>query len=551
MKKINRTILKKSVLLSCVLIMILSACTQKKATVWVASPWQRVMRNTPPGETKTVNLKAAANEYEPFRLIIHNTGKQLLKDVNVTVGSLKSNDGEILAENLRLFRANYLNITKPSNRTKNPAGWYPDGLIPFTGPEAGIPSEKITYVAAPFTIDTAMNAEVWCDLFVPPGTKPGLYQGKVTIMAGKSKLSDISVSLNVWGFELQSKISMLSHFGSLNGEAAKMMGMEVGSKEFMEMESLYNQELLKNRAVPGTPDFAWPSWNEKDGIIDNGEAEIMRQLVDKEHFNTLDIPFRFKDDAKKSKAYLAATAEWLKRLGYLNISYVYMEDEPNDIKEYEIVRKQGVMIKSANPEIGRMCTEQTITSNKAWGDLYGAVSIWCPLWGLWNDSTARERLAQGEELWSYTALCQGPEGTPWWQIDMDPLNFRSPMWISWQYDITGFLYWSSSYWNGYGSLQGVWEAPAFRKNFWGEGMLLYPGQPAGIKGFVPSIRLKLYRESVEDYEYMVMAKSLGLGEEVNKIVDGIATSFQNWSHEQGAYEQAREKIANLILKSIK
>ena len=101
-------------------------------------------------------------------------------------------------------------------------------------------------------------------------------------------------------------------------------------------------------------------------------------------------------------------------------------------------------------------------------------------------------------------------------------------------------------------LQGVWEAPAFRKNFWGEGMLLYPGQPAGIKGFVPSIRLKLYREAVEDYEYMdLMAKSLGKGEEVNKIVDGIATSFQKWSHEQRAYEQARESLADLILKSKK
>ena len=79
--------------------------------------------------------------------------------------------------------------------------------------------------------------------------------------------------------------------------------------------------------------------------------------------------------------------------------------------------------------------------------------------------------------------------------------------------------------------------------------MLYPGQPAGVKGFVPSIRLKLYRESVEDYEYMALAKSLGKAEEVKKIVDGIATSFQNWSHEREAYEQARESLANLILKS--
>jgi hypothetical protein len=548
MKKTDTKTLSKSVLFICVLILLLSACTQKNAKVWVASPWQKVMRSTPPGELQTVTLKAAANEYEPFRLIVSNTGKKLIKDVNVKVSNLKSTDGEILAENIKLYRANYVHVTKPSSRTKNLAGWYPDALIPFTAPQTGNVSEKVTYVAAPFVVDTAQNAEIWCDLYVPPGTKPGLYNGTVTVTVGKSKLIDIPVNLTVWGFELPGKIAMLSHFGGLNAEAGKMMGMTVGSKEFMEMEALYDQELLKNRAVPSTPSYAWPAWNEKEGIVDKGEGDRMKQLVENDHFNTLDIPFRYKEDAKKCKAYLAATAEWLKKLGYLDKSYIYMEDEPNDAKEYGIVRKQGAMIKAANPKISRMCTEQTLTQNKAWGTLYGAVDIWCPLWGLWDETTAKERMAKGERMWSYTALCQGPDGTPWWQIDVDPLNFRSPMWISWHYNIIGFLYWSSSYWNGYGSLQGVWEAPAFRKNYWGEGMLVYPGQPAGIKGFVPSVRLKLYRESAEDYEYMTLAKSLGKGDEVNKIVDGIATSFQKWSRDQSAYEQARESLANLILK---
>ena len=36
-------------------------------------------------------------------------------------------------------------------------------------------------------------------------------------------------------------------------------------------------------------------------------------------------------------------------------------------------------------------------------------------------------------------------------------------------------------------------------------MLLYSGQPAGIKRFMPSIKLKLYREAAEDYEYIVFS----------------------------------------------
>jgi len=533
------------------LLLILPACTRKDATVWVASPWQRVLRSTPPGELKEVKVKAAANEYEPFRLIIHSDTRPL-KDVKVTVSNLKSKNGEISAANIQLYRANYLHITKPSLRTKNPVDWYPDALIPFMEPQAG--NKNITYVAVPFSVDTAQNAEVWCDLFIPPGTKPGIYLGAATVLVGESKMAKIPIELKVWDFELPDKIAMLSHFGSFNSDAARMMGVEADSEKFVAMEALYNKELLLNRAVPSTPGNVWPEWNEKEGLIEQGESERMKQLVEVEHFNALDIPFRYKDEPGKCKAYLAATAEWLNKLGYLNMAYIYLKDEPNNAEQYEIVRKQGALIKSADPRIARMCTEQTVTSKKEWGNLYGAVDIWCPLLGLWNDSTAKERLALGEKMWSYTALCQGPIGTPWWQIDMEPINFRSPMWISWHFNITGFLYWSSVWWKSYKTIEGVWEAPLYQvgssssATMWGEGMLLYPGQPVGIKGFVPSIRLKLHREAAEDYEYMSMASSQGKGEEVKKIVDGIATSFQSWSHEQSAYEQARERLAELIQK---
>lgn len=546
---VHRLMSKRLILLAGILTMVLSACDNKDVTVWIATPWQQVLQNTPPGDVRSVTIKAASNEYEPFRLIVHNSGKINLTDLNVTVSNLKSNDGEITATNIKLYRANYLNVTKPSNRSKNPAGFYPDALIPFI--ESAVVksvSDQVTYVAAPFSVDTASNAEIWCDLYVPDVTKPGTYSGEVTLAKKKKKIAEIPVTLIVWDFELPAEIAMLSHFGSLNSAAVKLMGIEAGGREFLEMEDLYNHELLKHRAVPSTPGNIWPEWNEKDGVIERGEGGRLKKLIETDHFNTIDIPFRYKDEPKKCKAYLAATAKWLKSLGYLDKAYIYLEDEPNDAKEYAVVRQQGALIKAADPGIARLCTEQTITSDPEWGNLYGAVDIWCPLWGLWDEKTAVERLAKGEKLWSYTALCQRAEGTLWWQVDMDPINFRVPMWLSWHYDITGFLYWSSVYWGPYGSLQGVWEAPYFRKNFWGEGMLLYPGHPAGVKGFVPSIRLKLYREAAEDYEYMILAAKSGRSDEVDKIVNSLVTNFQQWNRDNAAYADAREKLADLIMK---
>ncbi|HOC01632.1 MAG TPA: hypothetical protein PKM43_23165 [Verrucomicrobiota bacterium] len=69
-----------------------------------------------------------------------------------------------------------------------------------------------------------------------------------------------------------------------------------------------------------------------------------------------------------------------------------------------------------------LVVEQTWTApgqggaDSAWGDLYGAVGIWCPLFSLDQQESAARRQALGETIWTYAALCQG-EPTPWWHID--------------------------------------------------------------------------------------------------------------------------------------
>ena len=218
-----------------------------------------------------------------------------------------------------------------------------------------------------------------------------------------------------------------------------------------------------------------------------------------------------------------------------------MEDEPNNAEQYETVRQQGQLIGPSG--IKRLCTEQTVTSDPAWGTLYGAVDIWCPLWCLYDENTARERQAVGEEIWTYTALCQGNGKAPFWQIDFPPVQFRAPFWVSWREGVKGFLYWSSIYW---AQGQDPWTTPHFRDQYWGEGMLLYPGKDAGLSGPVPSIRLKLIREAMEDYEYMTLASQQGHKAQVDQIVDRLVHSFSDWSKDPQAYMAARAKLAALI-----
>ena len=129
-------------------------------------------------------------------------------------------------------------------------------------------------------------------------------------------------------------------------------------------------------------------------------------------------------------------------------------------------------------------------ADSAWGDLYGAVDIWCPLFSLHRQESSAQRQALGETIWTYTALCQGPP-TPWWHIDFPLLNYRVPAWLAWRNGMKGLLYWGGmSYWD---KTDDPWtQAPSYAGNgrlqqgekgivFQGEGSLVYPAPHRGLR----------------------------------------------------------------------
>ncbi len=514
----------------------------QESVVWVASPWEHVLKSTEPGPQRSVNISASANEYEPFRIIVR-AGATALAEVDVVASALTGPKGEIPAKNIALYREHYVNVYEPSLRSKAPTGWYPDALIPFVDPVDGSPLSGAKYDAVPFDVEPGANQGIWAEVYVPPNTAPGEYAGKVTVRADGRKPAEVPVRLTVWSFALPETIAMRSNFGGLGGRVAKRLGLDPASEEFRQVEDLYISTMLAHRCIPSSLGPVWPEWTPEGGLDDSHSGERLRLMVEDRHVNALRIPFRYRNEPEKCKAYLHDLAAYLRRKGWLDLAYIYMRDEPNNAEQYETVRRQGALIHAADPGLKRLCTEQTITSNPEWGDLYGAVDIWCPLWGLYDEETARQRQQLGEEIWSYTALCQRDEKNPFWQIDFPPVVYRSPFWVSWHYNIKGFLYWSSVYWK---DGEDVWTEPHFRQKYWGEGMLLYPGTEAGIEGPVTSIRLKLIREAMEDFEYMTLAAHKAGRQKVDAIVDRVARSFTDWEHNPATYATARQELAALI-----
>jgi hypothetical protein len=493
------------------------------------------LRSTESGEAKSAEIVAARNEYEPLRVIIR-AGAQALTNVRVEAGALTGPAGQIESRNVALFREHYIHVFQPSRRSKAPAGWYPDALIPIAGGEHSAEHSPMAVNVGP-----GVNQGIWVDVYIPRDAAPGEYSGTITVTAEGARLGSVPVKVRVEPFTLPDKIAMRSNFGSLGARLARQLGMDAAAEEFTAVEDQYIDTLLSHRAIPSSLGNIWPKWTPDGGIDDSSSGERLRAMIEDRHVNSLCVPFAYRSEREKCRAYLRDMAAYLRSKGWLDLAYIYMKDEPNDAEEYEIVREQGELIRESG--IKRLCTEQTVTSNPEWGTLYGAVDIWCPLWCLYDEKTARERQELGEEIWTYTALCQGSGAAPFWQIDFSPVQFRAPFWVSWHYGVKGFLYWSSIYW---AKDQDPWTTPHFREQYWGEGMLLYPGKDVGISGAVPSIRLKLIREALEDFEYMTLAGKQGHTAEVNEIVDSLARSFNDWSRNPEAYMAARAKIAALI-----
>jgi hypothetical protein len=166
---------------------------------------------------------------------------------------------------------------------------------------------------------------------------------------------------------------------------------------------------------------------------------------------------------------------------------------------------------------------------------------------MYNNSKGQvdEVLKRGDTVWSYNTLVQDAY-SPKWEIDFDPVNFRvQPGFISHSLNLTGMLYWRVDRWPS-DAWNNVNNAGSFASaNYPGEGMLVYPGGPVGVKGVVASMRLKWLRDGVEDYDYLQILKGLK-PELAMQIAKSVGPDWTNWTRDPNAIQTAREKLGDTI-----
>jgi hypothetical protein len=555
----------------------LAVCGTAHATlnVWTVTETRHVLRSDPPGTEHMARLGAARNEWVSFQILLR--ADVPVKGIGLEAGDLKGPAGSVLrASEARLYRQHQLHLEVGTYRNDAfEPDWYPDPLIPFVHPMTGKRLEGARITAVPFDLPANETHGFWVDLYVPTNAAPGEYRGVYRITTGGDNAIEVPVRLTVWEFSLPQAPALVTEFGSPRlrdyyRQRAKVAN-EPEPSDWAAVETQCAQLLSDHRFNAVPPRETLTPKRQPDGsfAIPSTQVQALREFVDRYHVNALQTPHpssAVKDpEAERDtlRAWLAAfdrAAKELDRPGVL--FYTYLRDEPNTLEDYRYVQKWGRAVREAKSVVKVLVVEQPWTesgyggADSAWGDLYGAVDIWCPLFSLHRQESAAKRQTLGETIWTYTALCQGPP-TPWWHIDFPLLNYRVPAWMAWRDGMKGLLYWGGmSYWR---QTDDPWTtAPYYTGSgkpqqgqkgivFQGEGSLVYPAPPVGYDGVVPTIRLKALRDAIEDYEYLAILQRLGKTEEAQKVVGSLTETFFQWDKDPAAYEKARASLVGMIV----
>jgi hypothetical protein len=476
---------------------------------------------------------------------------------------------------------------------------FPDPLLPFIDPVSGDSTRALQridspegekfvgakYSPYPIDIFPGQPCSIWVDVYVPSDVKAGIYKGEIKVEADENIASTIPITLKVWNFILPDVATHRTHLGHFS-LISKIWEIERESEEYEDIEMRFCKEMARHRINPPIPHSLLPEVNDDGSLTINPEqheklVKYVKEtnLVDFEvprtpfmtntSNSTRPTPENQSDPVaiEKSIRYYREMYKYLQDNGWEKRAYLYLIDEPNSVKDYNQVINLAKVAEEGAPGLQRLVVEQTYKHESSWPDLDESIDIWCALFGFIDRETIQEKINNGDEVWSYSALVQPApsyhpdyeevkdKNPPYWHIDQPVIAYRIPTWINRQYDINGLLYWTTSGWY---DEHGPWLVPGFvhysqiaenryeARYFNGGGMLFYPGNEVGFDGPVTTIRLKNIREGLEDYEYFAILEEKGQVEFMNEMVDLVCPEWWDYSGDPEILFQVREKLASKI-----
>lgn len=412
-----------------------------------------------PFQSEPVVLRAARGEWESFQLVV-TAGAKPIENLRISPNGLATIGAEFIeSKQMELWRENYVYVAKPSgNRELRPLYW-PDALLPI---------EQLT------RIEAGHSAVFWATIRVPTDAVAGDYFGELDVMAdGENRR--LALTLRVEDQTLPAptfRASVAVYYDVLREWYGKNLNRTFTDEAWEIEKRKYYEFLLDYRINAYDLPVSWSSPLTEKYLLDTRVLSVRVPPLDTPEFDI-------------ALAKLRATKT-------LNKAIYYWIDEPTDKARYAQARAATARLRALG--IAHLVTAHP---NDA---LKNSVDIWAPnvgdffgIGGLDFDALKRER-AQGRATWLYT-MFEPKYPTPSWLLDDDGRNMRAYGAFWRRHGLSGFVY---SMAHGWGP-KPLETLPSFGDTN-GDGTLIYPGEIVGVTGPLPSIRLMLLRDAIEDYE---------------------------------------------------
>ncbi|HET8541761.1 MAG TPA: glycoside hydrolase domain-containing protein [Anaeromyxobacter sp.] len=524
--------------------------------VWTATATEKIRPATRARTTASVEIAAARNEYEAFQIGVSGEAT----GVSATASDLSGPGGTIA---VRLYRAALITLANASAVDGGTGAW-PDALVPAVDEILGEPRR-----AFPFSVPAGESRAIWAEVHVPAEAGPGTYSGAVTVTWDGGGAATVPVTLTVWPFAIPSTASLKTAFGLTYGALPSEHAVSWWGDDFSTLRARYGQLALEHRVSLSKID---------DG---NPDLEHLTTFYGAEMDGTLATTLagaRLTSFEFVGRNAYAAWASWFAaREGWTDRLFQYTCDEPPLTCSWEAIPGIAAAARSVVPPLRTLVTT-TIHEADAHG-VTESIDVLAPVVnfmddrpGSWTGHDGNQRAAYDSflaasprrELWLYQSCmshgCGGavdignPSASDWYftgwptyVIDSAATRNRAMEWLSFKYRATGELYYEVGLAYGQDPWSNQWNA--FSGN--GDGTLFYPGTPARIGGAsdvpVASIRLKMIREGMEDYEYLHILEGAGDGAFARQIADGLFPNAYSTEVAPEALYAARAALADRIV----
>ena len=543
-----------------------AAPTSVEPVVWVAgeslkvSPEQVPAAKSAVWDAGEIRLYGARQEY--VGLQVGRAGAEALSKTAVRVSSLKGPDGaELTASNIDRFQQHYLKVTVPSQFDSGVpvpeahAGEFPVQLVPLRGD-------------ATFDAPAGRNTPVWIDFYLPEGQRPGEYRGEIEVTSAGNSLRKLPVRLTIWNFTLPRETHLKTVIPTGVEKLRWGFGLSTSDQAGLtRLEDQFFQLAHQHRLnfQPSAEDDVVGEWGGRYWKYLDGSAYTER--AGQGTGPNLLIAAPGGEEASEITAYARKTVSWWKgqpervRKNTALVCYVY--DEPHDDEDFAAVAARSSLLRAA---VGKELP-LFLTTTKPDRVAAGAIDAWGEL----PANLVARHQGRGEKVW---ATNQGYAAGPY--VDTPGYAGRTQAWMAWKLGLDAWHFWDGCYWIDRQNLRGpdgkkiptrtinaeparylldTWIDPLTfdqkrnpRLREWirlnGDGVLFYPGTPAGLREPLASFTMKSLRRGLQDYEYLWLLRQQG--KSADDLVSRLVPRANDWAKDPDAWDRTRIELGERL-----